>query len=234
MKYTVEEIAKSVNLDPSDILNVYCYGSRVYGTDDEESDDDFVVVHKGSSIKNPYNDQLSFKQNAMSSEDGQIQVIRYSRSGFLAAIDDYEIGALECLFLPEDKIVQEKASFNIRNFDKPSVNYEVKRMVKKIITKASNSWFLANRHLENAYLADDAGNAEEANERFFLSEKGYFHAIRILMFGLQIKEHRKIVDYTEANYIWDKLLALEEPLTFGQVAKEYLPLRNELMDKLKK
>lgn len=219
MKYTVEEIAKSVNLDPKDILNVYSYGSRVYGTDDEFSDDDFVVVHKGSSIKNPYNDRLSFKQNAMSSEDGQIQVIRYSRAGFLAAIDDYEIGALECLFIPEDKVVQQKLGFKIRNFEKSSVDYEVKRMTKKIITKASNSWFLANRDLEN--------------ERFEKAEKGYFHAIRILMFGLQLKEYKKIVDFKEANYIWEEMLELEEPLTFKQVRDQYLPIRDELMKKLK-
>lgn len=219
MNYSVEEIAKSVNLDPSDILNVYRYGSRVYGTDDEFSDDDYIVVHKSFTIKNSYNDKLSFRQNALSSEDGQIQVIRYSRSGFLDAIDNYEIGALECLFLPEDKVIQEKLKFGVRNFEKSSVDYELNRMVKKVITKASNSWFLGNRDIEN--------------ERFERAEKAYFHALRILMFGLQIKEHRKIVDYSEANYIWDKMLDLEEPLTYDNISKDFLPLRNQLMEKLK-
>jgi hypothetical protein len=222
MKYTVEEIANSVGLDPNDILNVYCYGSRVYGTDDEYSDDDFVVVHKGFSIKNSYNDEKAFNQNAITSKDGQIQVVRYSRSGFQSAIDKYEIGAMECLFLPEDKVIQEddKVKFSIRNFDKPSVDYEIKQMVKKVITKASNSWFLGNRDVEN--------------ERFEKAEKAYFHTIRILMFGLQIKNNKKIVDFTEANYIWEQMLALEEPLTYKKVKTDFLPLRDELMEELRK
>ena len=146
--------------------------------------------------------------------------MRYSRSGFLSAIDDYEIGALECLFLPEDKIVKESIGFNIRSFDKTSVDFEVKRMVKKVITKASNSWFLGNRDVEN--------------ERFEKAEKAYFHAIRILMFGLQIKNNKKIVDFTEANYIWEQMLDLEEPLTYKKVKEDFLPLRDELMEELRK
>jgi len=227
MKYTVKEIANSVGLDPDSILNVYCYGSRVYGTDDEHSDDDFVVVHKGFSIENSYNDNKAFNQNAISSEDGQIQVIRYSRSGFQAAIDNYEIGAIECLFLPENKIIQkdEKVVFSMRNFDKPSVNYEIKQMVKKIITKASNSWFLGNKVIENG--AHDSSRLEKA-------DKAFFHALRILKFGLQLKNHKKIVDFTEANQIWFDRLAVGEPLTYGEVKEKYLPLRDELMAELRK
>ncbi len=220
MKHSVEEIAKSVNLDPSDILNVYRYGSRVYGTDDECSDDDYIFVHKGFSIKNSYNDNLSFRQNAISSDDGQIQVIRYSRSGFLDAIDNYEISALECLFLPEENIIKETLEFSIRNFEKTSVDYEVRRMCKKIITKASGSWFLGNRDIENS--------------RFERSEKAFFHALRILMYGVQLKEHRRIIDYSEANYIWNQMLELKEPLTYEKVNKDFLSLRNDLMEKLKK
>ena len=178
MKHTAEEIAKALDLDLDGILNIYCYGSRVYGTDDEESDSDYIIVHKSATISNSYNSNLSFKNNAISSDDGEIQGIRYSRTGFLDAIDKYDISAWECLFLNESSVIKSKWPYGVRK-------YNEKEMVKKVITKASDSWFLVKRHIDN--------------DRFEQAEKGVFHAIRILMYGLQIKQRQKIVDYSEAT-----------------------------------
>lgn len=61
------------------------------------------------------------------------QAVCYSRSGFIDAINNYEICALECLFLSEDKIIQKKWNFSITSWND-------KEFVKKIISKASSSW----------------------------------------------------------------------------------------------
>ena len=105
-KLTTEEICQELNLDFNKVLNVYPYGSQIYGTANEESDNDFVIVFKGSLLPSG-----AFKDNAISSKDRSIQGVCYSRSGFLDAINNYQINALECIFLPEDKIVQEKQKF---------------------------------------------------------------------------------------------------------------------------
>ena len=166
-------ICIALELDYNQVLNIYEYGSVVYGCNDEYSDEDYIIVFKSSLLPSG-----AFKDNAISSLDKNIQGVCYSRSGFIDAINNYEIGALECLFLPEDKIIQKKWNFGITKWDN-------KEFVKKIITKASSSWYFST-------LADKQGNTPEVMVNIY-------HALRILYFGIQIKKYNKIVDYSSCN-----------------------------------
>ena len=173
MKFTTKIICDKLDIDESKILNIYPYGSKIYGTDTEDSDDDFVIVYKSSLLPSG-----AFKDNAISSNDWLIQGTCYSRSGFLDAIDKYQINALECIFLPEDKIIQKKMNFNIRKFYK-------KEFSKNIITTASASW----HNSKLSYIDDNIDSAK----------KNFYHALRILDFGNQILEHGKIINYSSMN-----------------------------------
>src|ERR1035438_1258055 len=95
-----------------EVLNIYPYGSRVYGTNYEQSDYDYIIVTKGAMLKSG-----AFKQNAISSADRMIQGILYSRGGFTDAINNYEIGALECLSLDPSQVVQGKWPFKVNKWD---------------------------------------------------------------------------------------------------------------------
>lgn len=174
-----EEICESLKIDYSQVLNIYPYGSKIYGTATENSDEDFVIVYRSSLLPSG-----AFRDNAISSEDKKIQGTCYSRGGFIDAINNYQICALECLFLPEDKIIQQKMTFKMQKFDK-------KTLGKKIIETSSASWY-------HGTLSYKDNNMEYA-------KKNVFHAIRILMFGRQIKRHGKIVDYTAANQLKKKI-----------------------------
>ena len=107
-----EQICQELNIDYTRILNIYEYGSKVYGTDDEYSDSDHIIVFKSSLLPSG-----AFKDNAISSRHRDIQGVCYSRSGFIDAINNYEISALECIFLPEDKIIQKKMNFGITKYN---------------------------------------------------------------------------------------------------------------------
>lgn len=198
-----EEICKELNLDYSKVLNIYPYGSKVYLTDDEYSDSDYVIVFKASLLPSG-----AFRDNAISSSDRSIQGTCYSRSGFLDAIDKYEISALECIFLPEDKIVQKKMKFGIRKYYEPE-------FIKKVISKASSSWHFAT-------LSQKDENTEYAM-------KNVFHALRILDFGIQIKEHNSIVDYSSMNEIKKRIDG--EYNTFN--VRDYYDLFLEFSEKLR-
>ena len=119
-----ERICELLKLDYSKVLNIYPYGSKIYGTNDEFSDSDYVIVFKSSLLPSG-----AFRDNAISSDDRTVQGVCYSRSGFIDAINNYEITALECIFLPEDKVVQKKMNFAI-------TKYNEKEFAKKIIQKA--------------------------------------------------------------------------------------------------
>lgn len=186
------------------VLNIYPYGSRIYGTADPDSDEDFIIVTKGAMLKSG-----AFRQNAISNKNYTVQGVIYSRGGFIDAINNYEIGALECMFLPEDKVVMKTWPFKIQKWD-------TKEMVRNIISKASSSWHVADLQAKDGF-----------KDR---AKKGIFHALRILHFGLQLKESQKIYDFECANWIWEdfKLIPDDEFDT-----RDYINDRDELIKQLR-
>jgi len=173
MKYTAEEICTELYLDINDIWNIYPYGSRVYLSHDKYSDYDYIIVYKKSILPSG-----AFKDNAISSYDKEIQGTCYSRGGFLDAINNYQMSVLECLFLPDNMIIKKTFDFKINKF-------EEKEFSKKVISLASSSW-------HNAIMSYKDDNFEYVS-------KNIYHALRILDFGAQIKENKKIVDYGSMN-----------------------------------
>jgi predicted nucleotidyltransferase len=174
-----EDICASLGIDYTQVLNIYPYGSKIYGTANENSDDDHIIVYKSSLLPSG-----SFKDNAISSNDRKIQGVCYSRGGFIDAINNYQITALECISLPEDMIIQKKMNFGMVKFDK-------KEMARNIITTASSSWhFSTLAYRDNHYES---------------CAKNIFHALRILDFGIQIKEHHRIVDYSSMNKVKESI-----------------------------
>lgn len=200
---TPEHILAELRID-EDVLNIYSYGSQIYGTASEDSDQDFIIVTKGSMLKSG-----AFKQNAISNQSRSIQGVLYSRSGFQDAINNYDISALECLSLPTDKVVQSKWPFRVQKWDN-------REMAKKIISKASNSW-----HLADLQAKDDWKH---------MAKKGIFHSLRILTFGLQLKEHQRIVDFEACNWIWEDFKLIEDE-NFD--TRNYIKQRDELIQKLR-
>jgi hypothetical protein len=215
MEYTVENILAKLAenkynqklLNDEQFLAVYPYGSHIYGTADEKSDRDYILVSKGSTLKNG-----AFRNNAISSPDYDIQAVIYSRSGFQDAINNYEIGALECLSLKPEQALMSKWPFKIQKWSNQD-------MIKKIITKASDSWHLASLQVKD----DDCFT--------YLPRKGVFHALRILSFGLQLKAEQRIYDFSECNDI--KSLIDEDDFSQKIIPKQWFNMRNDLMDKLK-
>lgn len=196
-----QHILTELGID-DEVLAIFPYGSRVYGNATETSDNDYIIVTKGSMLKSG-----GFKQNAISNKDRTIQGVLYSRSGFIDAINNYDIAALECLSLPEDMVLKKSWDFKVQK-------WEDKAFVKLIITKMSASWFSADNYARDDY--DD------------LAKKGIYHAIRILMFALQLKNNNKVTDFTVANEFKASLNSVEVFDT-----RNYIKLRDELVLKLK-
>jgi predicted nucleotidyltransferase len=203
MELTASSILESLKIT-EDVLAIFPYGSRIYGTANLDSDYDFIIVTKSAFLKNG-----AFKQNAISSVDKKIQGVLYSRSGFIDAINNYEIGALECLFLDPSLVILPSKFFKIQK-------WEEKQLVQKIIEKASASWHIASMQSKDDYKES--------------AKKGIFHALRILMFGIQLKEHKRIVNFSEANELKEEINRLPDEMFDDRM---YLKLRDELMFKLR-
>lgn len=121
-----------------DILNIYSYGSRVYGTNDKHSDYDYIVVVEGNA---GLIDERLIGNNNFSI---------YDIKSFQEAIDRHEISVLECLNLPQNLIILNKHVF--------SYEIDLSKLRISISAKTSNSWSKARKKLEvekdfNPYIA---------------------------------------------------------------------------------
>jgi len=207
MKLIKENLAKEIlkELDITDeVLAIFPYGSHVYGTATKDSDRDYIIVMKSAMLSNG-----AFRNNAISSIDWSVQGVVYSRGGFIDAINRYEIGALECISLPEDGVIYQKWQFKV-------TNWNTGEMVKAIVRKASDS-----RHYAN--MASKNGDKEPAI-------KSMYHAFRILKFGLQLKEHHKIIDFQECNEMYKKFMTIK-PEEFD--TRDYFDEFDDLLKELR-
>jgi predicted nucleotidyltransferase len=168
-------IIKSFGLDEKEVLNIYSYGSRVYGTHSESSDYDFIIVM-----------DKDVKEFSLTSNDGNINVHLYSIDDFLTQCFQHKIAALECIFLPKELL--------LKNRLKISFSLDKEKLRSSISEKASHSWVKAKKKLE-----------VEQDKNVYIAKKSLFHSFRIIDFGMQIAQHSKIVDYASCNSLWEEI-----------------------------
>lgn len=113
----------------SEILNVYPYGSRVYGTNSYSSDYDYIVIA---------NSDITCRQ--FDTHDGNLSVHVYNPEYWKHALEEHKIFALECEFLPDNLIIQKDINFSFQ------LNKSALR--KEISSVASNSWVKAKKKIE--------------------------------------------------------------------------------------
>lgn len=174
-----EEVARQIkNLTIQDWYAVYPYGSRVYGTEQEGSDWDFIAISNDAD-------------NGEMERDGLINLKVMSPEHFQSLLDRHNISALECLFLPRDSILVEPP----RDWE---WNLSLSSLRTSISKKSNNSWVKAKKKMVAPY---DWAEGENLRGR-----KSLFHSFRILMFGIQIASEGKIYDYSEANEIFEDII----------------------------
>lgn len=198
MQPPISRILDLSGLSEKEIVAVYPYGSRVYGTASPQSDYDFIVVHDGAAS----NDAQQYD-----SRTKDLSVHTYHADSWQRHLFDHKIFAVECHSL----MPLEQFKFIL---DKPSLR-------KEISSKASNSWVKCKKKL-----------TVEENE-YYIGIKSLFHSFRIPMFGIQIAEHGKVVDFAAANSIWDELRDRYDA-TWDELKEEYQPRHNALMSEFRK
>jgi predicted nucleotidyltransferase len=109
------------------ILNIYPYGSRVYGTAEAYSDTDLILV-------------TDFSHDQESQHDWpKIDLTIWTAATFQRLLDAHDPSALECHFLPSDlKICS-------RHFD---FKLDLEKLRRSFSAKSSNSWVKAKKKID--------------------------------------------------------------------------------------
>lgn len=115
---TYQELLARLKLANTNVSNAYPYGSRVYGTHNQQSDYDFILV-----LKN---------KKATEYSDNQVNVFYYTEDEFRTRLVDHEISALECIFLPEHLKLKEEVTFPHR--------LDLSQLYTSLSAKSGNSW----------------------------------------------------------------------------------------------
>jgi len=183
------------------LMNLYPYGSRVYGTDNEKSDYDFIAVYNRVEDKNEFKGEL-------------IHVTAYSVAEFLKQIKQHEISVLECWSLPDNQVP-------INNIDfKFELNLPALR--RSISAQASHCFVKAKKKL-----------TIEKDLDIYVGKKSLFHSFRTILFGIQIAEQGKIVDFSAANAFYDAIV-LSPRCDWEYLKATWKPEYNKLMTEFRK
>lgn len=110
-----------------DVLNIYMYGSRVYGVATEISDYDFVMIVKDEVYTT---DKYS---------DGNCDFNIYSKSQWIEMAKENNLTFCECYFLPNE--------FKIKEEFIPEFNINTTKLRASFSSIASNSWVKCKKKL---------------------------------------------------------------------------------------
>jgi predicted nucleotidyltransferase len=133
----------------------------------------------------------------------------FSIKEFEQRLIEHDITMLECMFLPCEFIVKDKRQYNFE-----ISKYVLRHSVSK---KASNSFVKAKKKL-----------TVEKSFNPYVAKKSLFHSLRIPIFGKQLAEFGKIVDYSAANHYWPQIRDCGHE-DWSYYKKKYQPVFNNLM-----
>jgi predicted nucleotidyltransferase len=124
---------------------------------------------------------------------GLFNIHVYTPNKFKADLDWHRINNLECIFAPDWAILKETIDYR-KDFklDIPKIRHATSHI-------SSNSWVKCKKKLTVA-------------DEYHTGIKSLFHSIRIPMFATQIVNSGRIVDFSCANFIWDKLNFKDKPI----------------------
>ena len=180
------------NTELASIISIYIYGSTIYGTARKGSDFDLIVVVDRKDDVTITSRAIAiareYFQLSMSKFDANI----YTEEEFLRGLNGMEISFLEC-------VNDSRAHTNLGTlvFGKKHVMPEIHlpTLRDSISKKASNSWVKAKKKL--APTVDYAPN---------IGKKSAWHALRILMYGIQLATVGKIENIVVANGIFQSIM----------------------------
>lgn len=179
--WTMEKLWLNANL----VKEIFLYGSRLYGTADNTSDFDYVVI-----LKDGVNKTTPIIMDTMNNHNIHL----YSEKEFILKILNHDIIALECLFLNSVSLSSEFKKLFV--LDRNTLR-------ESISTLTSHSWIKGKKKLIVSGDYDKKAGL-----------KSIFHSIRILDYAIQfLNTYDGInanINKENMNWLWFELKSLGE------------------------
>lgn len=173
----------------SHALLVFPRGSDVYGTADEYSDMDFIMI-----VPDVFEMENDITEYSGTFNDTKVDFQIIKESKWIEMIKSHDIVAIEGLYLPDSKKI-------IGNIDVYRNMFHLNpwKLRQSLSKVSSNSWVKCRKKL-----------TVEKDYNLRVAQKSLFHSLRILMFGIGLLRDGKI-DYGRANHILEEIKSVPYP-----------------------
>lgn len=191
---------KSIKELLNDALNIYNYGSVVYGTYiDGISDKDIIVILP---------DSYSIFNEFQMTDAEQYNYTFYTQSAWQEMLSRHDVCAIESYFLPPKHVLRETLPTPV-SIDKAKLRESFSHV-------ASNSWVKCKKKL-----------TVEKDFAPRIGKKSLWHSLRILNFGIQIAKCGRICNYDSMNYLYDEIVNCNID-DYSYYKEKYQPIYNAL------
>jgi hypothetical protein len=158
-------------------LNIYEYGSIIYGTYIEgKSDYDYIVI-----VPDDYDTDKQIEYN-------NCHYNIFHLSNWLIKLEHHDVDAIETLFLPEQHIIKEEIKFEIV--------IDPIKLRESFSCMASHSWVKCKKKLI----------LDSIDYNPYIAKKSLWHSLRIIDFGTQIYHTGRINNYSSMNQFYDEII----------------------------
>lgn len=169
------------------VLGIFEYGSIVYGTNNELSDKDYIVIVI-DSIKS----ETGIGGVNIKGKDGNDYNF-YTISNWKTKMEELHLEALEISYMHEKHCIKYLSGSNL--FCMTIGKKDKVKTRQRISSVASNSWDKARKKL-----------IVEKDFSPRTAKKSLWHSIRILNYGKQLLLYGYIKDYGAMNYMYDEIV----------------------------
>jgi hypothetical protein len=179
---TVLAVLEENGIARQNVLNVYLWGSRCFGWNNESSDFDFIAVLEHWDSPDPSLWKALGFENVLRTP--LLDVTLLSASYFQQLIDEHTMWALPCLFRPVETVWLDRRSFNFK--------LELPRLGDAAATNASSN-------LSRGKGFFFKGQVRRARKRVH-------YVLQHLDYMVQIAENERIVEWTRSRDWWEQLV----------------------------
>eukprot|EP01102_Stenamoeba_stenopodia_P007896 TRINITY_DN222_c0_g4_i1.p1 TRINITY_DN222_c0_g4~~TRINITY_DN222_c0_g4_i1.p1 ORF type:complete len:242 (-),score=58.26 TRINITY_DN222_c0_g4_i1:41-766(-) len=203
----LDVVTTKLKIESRFISNAYLSGSWLWKTAGANSDYDILMVVADKCPQLTASSEKGFA----SIHSGNLDALIMSRSLYQERLEQHSMYEMLTLWLPEEHIICEA-------FD-PKVMFELnvrvlERAVRDVIER---DWSMAQKYTEK-------GNIERG-------KKTIVHALRVVMFALQIAENHRITDYAAATDIHQEMKWCFEK-EWTTYHDKYRPIMDETLQRL--
>jgi predicted nucleotidyltransferase len=211
------------------ILNVYMYGSRLYGTANETSDFDLYVIADDtieevevSSVPPPMPNTFYIRV-----DDGELHcdITVLKKTQFLNKLKQCFIHEMICLWAPDCFVL--KSDVDLWK-ELESINYcfSMETLQNTILFQTNFVWNACMKAFNDSMLIEDT---DTRNEELYKAKKGIVHTLRFFMYGIQIATTGNISDYSVCdNHIRHEWIKDSQMTDWQLFASHFQPLYDKL------